>query len=142
MPSATSSNFFANKEMSKLLKGEDYTPPTKIWVGLFTTAPNLDNTGGVEVSTSGTGYKRVPIEQGTGWTGPTGTAQTWSNTQDLVFPTPTGNWGSVRSIALYTAETDGDLLFVGYLTTAKSVSATDNAPIIHANQLRISRATC
>lgn len=142
MPSSTASDYLNQKMLDKLFKGIDFTEPATIWVALMTTVPNLDGTGGVEVSTSGTGYGRKSIVKSTGWVGPSGTAQTYSNAQDIVFDTPTNNWGTIRGIALYDAETSGNLLFSGTLVSAKAISATDNAPIISANQLRVSRATC
>lgn len=143
MASSTQSNYITTKQMDRLLLGVDWTPPTSIWVALFTSVPNLDGTSGVEVSTSGTGYGRKEIVQGSsGWNGASGSALTYSNVNDIVFDTPTQDWGTVRGFGLYDAEVDGNLLYVGYLSTSKTVAATDNAPRILANQLRISRATC
>lgn len=142
MPSATNSNYLAQKQMNHLLKGETWTPPTTIYVALFATVPNLDGTGGSEISTSGTGYARKPIQQGAGWVGATGSTMTYSNAQDVVWDTPTATWGTIRGIGLFDAAVDGNLLYVGYLSAAKLVERSDNPPRILANQLRLLRATC
>lgn len=142
MASSTASNYLNTKQMDFLLKGTAWSAPTTIYVALFTTVPNLDGTGGVEVSSTGTAYKRIGIAQGTGWTNAVGANLTYSNVDILSFETPTANWGTIRGIGLFDAETDGNLLYTGYLVTPKTVSGTDNAPRILANQLRISRATC
>lgn len=143
MPSSTASDYLNGKQMDRLLHGVEWTVPTTIYVALFTTVPNLDGTGGVEVSSTGTAYARVAIPQGsTGWTKAVGSSLTYSNVQILSFETPTNNWGTIRGVGLFDAQTDGNLLFTGTLVTPKTVSGTDNAPRILANQLRISRATC
>lgn len=142
MASSTTSNHLFNKEMKYILKGEAFQVPTTLYVALFTTVPQLTGAGGVEVSTSGTGYQRVPILQNTGWQGPAGTNQEYSNSSDLSFQVPTGNWGTITGCGIYDSQDGGNLYWVGYLTTSKAVTAGDGAPKILANALKISRATC
>jgi hypothetical protein len=143
MASSTTANYLHNKQMKHLLQGVVFTPPTELWIGLFTTVPQLDGSGGVEVSTSGTAYGRVKLASTTaGWTGASGTNQEYSNAADLVFQVPTANWGTIQGLAVYDAQTGGNLMFTAYLTTAKSVSAGDGAPKILAGQLKVQRAVC
>lgn len=143
MPSSTSTNYQFNKFMEYFLKGTAYTPPTSVWLALFTTVPSLAGTGGVEVSTSGTGYGRKQIlSTGTSWNGPSGTNQEWSNAADVTYNVPTGNWGTITGAGLYDAETGGNLLYIATLATAKTVNNGDGAPRVLAGQLKISRATC
>lgn len=142
MASATTSNYLAQKEMDFLLKGISWQPTASVWVALFTTVPQLNGTGGVEVSTSGTGYGRVEVLASNGWTGPSGTNMEYSNAADIVFGVPSANWGTITGIGIYDSETGGNLLFTGYLTTSKAVTSGDGAPKILAGQYRISRATC
>lgn len=142
MPSATTSDYLYDKQMNYLLKNIAWTPPTSIWVALFTTVPALNGTGGVEVSTSGTNYSRVEIPAGSGWQGPSGTNREFSNSTDIVFQVPTANWGTIQGAGLYDAAVGGNLLYVAYLTTPKVVNNGDGAPKILAGQLRITRAYC
>lgn len=142
MPSATTSNYLYDKQMDYLLKNVSWTPPSSLWVALFTTVPNLDGTGGVEVSTSGTNYGRIEILASGGWQGPSGTDREYSNISDLTFLVPTGNWGTIHGAGLYDASVGGNLMYVAYLTTPKVVNNGDGAPKILAGQLRITRATC
>lgn len=143
MPSATSSDYLSQKQMDFILKGTGWTSPTSIYVGLFTTAPNLDGTSGVEVSTTSTAYGRVAIPQG-GWTGPSGANLEYSNTNQIDFSQPTADWGLIVAICLFDSDIGGtnNLLFVSNLQTSKQVSNGDGSPSILAGQLRISRATC
>lgn len=142
MPSSTSTNFSHNAWMGLLLKNTAFTPPSSLWVSLFTTVPALTGTGGVEVSTSGTNYGRVQIQANTGWSGPSGTNQEYVNAADLSFLVPTGNWGTVTGAGLFDAQTGGNLYFIAVMSTPKTVNNGDGAPRILAGQFRISRATC
>lgn len=143
MPSSTATNYQHNKFMNFFLEGGSYTPPTSLWLALFTTIPSLAGTGGIEVSTSGTGYARQEIlSTDASWSGPAGTNQEYSNAADINFAVPTGNWGTVTGAGLYDAETGGNLCYIATLQTPKTVNNGDGAPRILAGQLKISRATC
>lgn len=142
MASSTTSNYLFNAQIGNILKGTPFTPPTQLYVALFTTVPQLSGSGGVEVTTSGTSYQRVAVAQNTGWQGPSGTNQEYSNTTDLVFSVPTGNWGTIVGCGLYDAVDGGNLYWVGYMTTSKAVTSGDGAPKILAGALKISRAVC
>jgi len=143
MPSSTTSNFYYQKSMDYLLKNTPvFTPPTSLWVSLFTSTPSLDGTGGVEVSTVGTNYARVQILASNGWQGPSGANLEYSNLQELVFGVPSANWGTIVGAGLHDAATAGNLYYISFLTTSKTVSNGDGAPKILAGQMRILRAVC
>lgn len=144
MASSSSSDYWHQKMMDFVLKGQSLTPVGTLWVGLFTTVPALAGTGGIEVSTSATSYGRVAINSGTTtqWQGPTGATKDYTNTVDLTYGIPTANWGNVTGAGIFDAETGGNLMYISSLTTAKVVNNGDGAPRILAGQLKISRATC
>lgn len=144
MASSTLSNATSQQYLDYLLKGVALPSlPASLWLALFTTTPNLNGTGGVEVSTSGTGYARVELPRVSGtWTGPTGTNQEYNNTTELVFPVPTGNWGTIVSLGIYDASSNGNLIFISTIATSKQVSVGDGAPRVLASQLKILRAVC
>lgn len=144
MASSTLSNATSQQYLDYLLKGVALPSlPASLWLALFTTTPNLNGTGGVEVSTSGTGYARVELPRVSGtWTGPTGTNQEYNNTTELVFPVPTGNWGTIVSLGIYDASSNGNLIFISTIATSKQVSIGDGAPRVLASQLKILRAVC
>lgn len=143
MASATTGNYWYTAYMNLLLSNTTFTPPSSIYVALMTTVPNLDGTGGVEVSNSGTGYARRPITAGR-WTGPSGTNLTYTNSDDVSFATPTANWGTIVGACLYDSAIGGssNLLYVATFTTPRVVSNGDGAPKILAGQISITRATC
>lgn len=146
MASATTSNYLHTKIFDNILKGETWTPPTTLYLALFTNgSPNLDGTGGTEVTINGsTNYARVAIPQGAGeWSTPSGVNLEYSNLKELTFNVPgSASWGTITSMCLFDAATGGNLLWVGNIGTSKPVSAGDGAPRILPNQLKISRATC
>jgi hypothetical protein len=87
-----------------------YTMPTALWVGLFTTAPTADDgTGGTEVS--GTGYTRVTAVGGTYWN--TATTGSVTNKIAISFPEAGGNWDTIIYVGIFTAQTNGTLLYGG-----------------------------
>lgn len=144
MPSSTLSNSTSQQYLDYLLKGVALpTMATSLWLAMFTTTPNLNGTGGVEVSTSGTGYARVELPRVTGtWTGPTGSNQEYNNTSELIYPIPTGNWGTIVSLGVYDAGTAGNLIFVSTISTSRAITLGDGAPRIQAAQIKVLRASC
>jgi len=146
MMMAAFSNYLQNKLIDWLLRGQSYTPPTTVYVGLFTTDDNAANNSGVEVS--GGSYARVSVSSalanwaGTQSTGSTsvssGTSGTTSNNNVLTFPAPTAAWGSIQGIGIFDAATAGNLLFYAPLTTAKTVNNGDPAPTFPAAALALS----
>lgn len=144
MASSTLSNATGQQILDYILKGVQMPQMnSSLWVAMFTTSPNAQGTGGVEVSTSGTGYKRIEMPRLSGtWTGPGGSNQEYNNTNEIVFPIPTGNWGTIISLGLYDAETNGNLVFYSSVATAKSVQLGDGSPRILPGQLKITKAAC
>lgn len=113
------------------------TPPTNMYVALFTVTPNEDGTGGTEVT--GGAYARVAVTTGTsgsgagsGWTDPTATSSS-TNVGDIVFATATAPWGTVVSSGLYDAITGGNLYDIG-TPPGSTVISTGATPRIPAGQ--------
>lgn len=140
------SDALENSLIDFLFRGQSYSAPTALWVALFTSAPN-DAGGGVEVSTSGTGYARVNLSpslanwagtQGQGTTSASsGQNGTTSNNAAITFPAPTGNWGSISHFGIFSAQTGGTLYWHGALTVAKTVNNGDAAPSFQPAALSI-----
>lgn len=136
---AAFSDYLENKLVDQIFRGQAYTFPSKLYVGLLTAAPS-DTGGGTEVS--GGSYARVETNASlAAWAGTqsagsttasTGTSATTSNNNAVTFPTPTANWGSVTHVGLYDASTGGNLLVWGALTVAKTINNGDSAPSFQA----------
>ena len=129
---AAMSDYLENKIVDWLFRGQTFTPPAGLHVGLLTAAPS-DTGGGTEVS--GGSYARVNLAPSlTNWAGTqaaasttasTGTSGTTSNNSTITFPTPTATWGTVTHFGVYDAASAGNLLFYGALTIAKTINTGD-----------------
>lgn len=126
------SNYLENKVIDWLFRGQTFSPPPGLHVGLLSSAPS-DSGGGTEIS--GNGYARQNISPtlanwaGTQSTGSTtvstGTTGTTSNNVAVTFPTPTASWGAVSHFGIFDSATGGNLLFYGALTIAKTINQGD-----------------
>ena len=123
-----------------LFRTGSFTKPTVMAVALFTAAPS-DSGGGTEVT--GGSYARVdrpPLDANWDAVGAGGTDGHTSNTADIVFPSPTANWGVITHVGIFDATTAGNLLFHGALTTPKTVNSGDPAPKFVAGDLDVTLA--
>lgn len=129
---AAMSDYLENKLIDQVFRGQAYTFPTSLYIGLLTVAPT-DSTAGTEVS--GSAYARVTVTnslanwagtQGAGTTvASSGTTGTTSNNAIISFPTPTATWGTVVAFGIYDAASAGNLLFYGTLSVAKTINNGD-----------------
>jgi hypothetical protein len=123
------SNYLEKKLLDHVLTNTAYTPPTKVYLALFTSDPT-DAGSGTEIT--GGAYARQEITFGAA-SSPGGTSST---TADIVFPVATANWGIVSHVGIYDASTAGNLLFHGALNTARTINI-DNQLVILAGELTV-----
>lgn len=135
-------NHLENRLVDAFLRGQTYTMPTTVYVGLATTSGS-DAACGTEV-VSGS-YARVAVTSSlANWAGTqssgstvasTGTGGTTSNNNALTFPAPTANWGSIVEVCVFDASSGGNALFRTALTASKTVNNGDAAPSFAAGAL-------
>lgn len=128
-------DYFENKLIDQIFRGQAYTFPSTLYVGLLTAAPS-DSAAGTEVT--GGSYARVGVAGSlANWSGTqaaasttasSGTGGTTSNNIALTFPAPTANWGVVTHFGIYDAASGGNLLIYGTLTASKTINNGDAAP--------------
>lgn len=138
------SNYLENKLIDWFFRNQTFTPPSTIYVALYTVAPTAAG-GGTEVS--GGAYARVAVAsslanwagtQATGsTTASTGTSGTTSNNGSITFPTPTAAWGTIVAFGLFDALTSGNLLYFGPLITNQTPGIGSPAPTFAASALSI-----
>ncbi|MGL4477374.1 MAG: phage tail fiber protein [Aeromonas veronii] len=138
------SDYLENKLIDFIFRGQAFTAPTTIHVGLLTAAPS-DAGGGTEVT--GGSYARVAVTSSlANWAGTqsagsttasSGTSGTTSNNGAITFPAPTANWGTVTHFGLYDAASSGNLLYWAALTTPKTINNGDAAPSFAAGALTV-----
>lgn len=91
--------------------------PTEMWIGLSTTAPNINGTNVNEPSGSA-GYSRIKLE-----TLGEPASGVVTNTANIDFNESTASWGTVTHFVIYDAQNGGNLLQYGALSTPRSVEA-------------------
>lgn len=132
---AALSDYFENKLIDQIFRGQAFTFPSTLYFGLLTAAPT-DSSAGTEVS--GGSYARVGVTAslanfaGTQSAGSTsassGTGGTTSNNNAIPFPAPTANWGTVVAVGVYDASSSGNLLAYSALSVNKTINNGDAAP--------------
>jgi hypothetical protein len=109
------SNFLETEILDHVFGGNAYTAPGTLYVGLYTSNPDEDNSG---TEVSGGSYARV---SGTF----TVTDNTASNDAAIEFTTATDLWGTVTHIGVLDASSGGNLLCYAALTTSKAITIGD-----------------
>ena len=105
-----------NLVVSALLNGVNLTAPTTLYLALYTSDPTAADSG---TEISGFSYARQAITFGSPTNG------TVESTNNIVFPTATGTWGTITYAAIRDAITAGNLLISGALASSKSISFGD-----------------
>lgn len=136
------SDYFENKLIDQIFRGQAFTFPSTLYFALYTANPT-DSSAGTEVT--GGSYARVAVTAslanfaGTQSAGSTtassGTGGTTSNNNAITFPAPTANWGTVTGVAIMDASSSGNMLAYAALTASKTVNNGDSAPSFAAGSL-------
>jgi hypothetical protein len=115
---------YAEKKMADHLFGAvTFTPPATLYFALYTATPS-DAGGGTQVS--GTGYARVAVtNNATNFPGCHATTGVTLNGTAVTFPTAGGSWGTVTHWGIFDAESGGNLLAWGALTTPRAIVTGD-----------------
>ncbi len=120
------SDYLESQIGNLLFRTQTAWKPAAIYVALFTAAPS-DSGGGTEVS--GGSYARVAVSQlDAQWNAPSAGNGLFSNVNNITFPTPTANWGTIVAMGIFDASTAGNLLIWGLQTPNKTVNNGDPAP--------------
>lgn len=110
------SNFLENKLLDHVLRSENFTSPTTVFVGLFTSDPGDDNTG---TECTGGAYARQILSV------TTATGGIVTSSADVNFPQATTAWGTISHLGLLDAVTSGNLLMHTPLTTSRVIETGD-----------------
>lgn len=118
------SDFLEDEILDHLLGNASYSAPATTYIALFTATPS-DSGGGTEVT--GGSYARVAFtNNATNWPAASGGAK--ANGVEILFPTPSANWGTVDSFGIFDAATTGNLLYWGTVSPSKTINDGDSAP--------------
>ena len=109
--------FLQNEVLDHVFRNTAYTPPSTVYIGLYTSATGTDGTTGTEVL--GNGYQRKAMAFGASVSGAI------DNTVAVEFPTATGSWGTVTHTAVLDEVTGGNMLAENELTASKAIGSGD-----------------
>jgi len=118
------SDYMENKVIDHMLRNQAFTPPSTLYMALYTVTPS-DAGGGTEVS--GGSYARQTVTLSAASAGAT------SNSADITFPQATADWGTIVAVGIMDAASGGNLLAWGALTTSKTVNNGDQFKILAGN---------
>jgi hypothetical protein len=114
--------YLNNALLNEVFGGTTYTPPETLYIGLSTTTPTTSGNNITEPS--GNGYARVAVANNTANWSVASNGQTKNGTA-ISFPVATGSWGTVTYFFIADAESGGNILGYGALTTAQTVANGD-----------------
>jgi hypothetical protein len=121
-------NFLASELLDHLFTDGAYSPPATLYIGLSSTTPNEDGTNVTEPS--GGSYARVATTAAD-WAAATSADPSVKTTTAVKsFPQASANWvggSNLTHFLLFDADTAGNLLAFGALTTPKPVLSGDTA---------------
>lgn len=128
------STYFLNCIMGNVFKTkENPTLPSKVYLGLSSTAPAVDGSG-VSEPLASAGYERVELtnlgEPSNG---------VISNESEISFPESSASWGTVTHFVLYDAPTNGNLLMFNVLSQSRSVE-TATIVMVKTGSLKLTLA--
>lgn len=128
------STYFLNNIMGNVFKTKtNPILPTKFYLGLSSTAPNLDGTGATEPLVSAN-YSRVEL---TNLSQPVNGVI--SNSSEISFPESSSSWGVMTHFVIYDSQTNGNLLMYENLSQARSVEPS-TIVMIKTGSLKITLA--
>lgn len=123
-------DYAENKILDHITGKTEFTKPT-VYVALSTADPTDDGSGIAEPS--GNGYARVTTD-GDDWDAASSGAT--ANAAAITFPTASGSWGTITHFALFDADTDGNMLAHGDLSSSQAIS-TNQIPRFDIGELDI-----
>jgi hypothetical protein len=114
------SNFLENKIIDHMLRNQAYTPPSTLYLALYTDDPTDADTG---TEVSGGSYARQSFTLSAASGGAS------SNSADITFPQATADWGTITHVGIRDAVTGGNLLMHSALDASKTVDNGDTFKI-------------
>jgi len=122
------SKYLGDAILNEAFRGVNYTPPTTVYLALYTSNPGDENTGS-EVSGGSYARQAVAFDAITNVAG----KSTTMNTLDLVFPVATVSWGTIAYVGVLDALTGGNLLYYGALAASKLIGIGDQFKVVSGN---------
>lgn len=121
---ANASTYLSDAVLNHTLRNTTFTSPTQTYLALFTSDAGLDtNDSGIWTEVSGGDYARVTLSSTAFKAAVSGVTE---NDIDIIFPTATGDWGTITHVAIMDATTAGNVLIWLPLTLDKPITTGDS----------------
>jgi len=114
--------YLEGKILDHVLRNIPYTPPTTIYLALFTADPG--EAGGIATEITDPAYQRKAVTFSTA-VDDVESGKLVKSTIDLDFAQATTEWGTVTHVMLMDAPTEGNGLYYGTVTNPKAISVGD-----------------
>lgn len=112
----SATNSFETAILDTAFRGNVYTQPAGLYVGLFSTAPT-DSTSGTELA--GNNYSRQSVTFAAANTG------SKSSNANVVFSATGNAWSTAVAMGIFDASTTGNLLVYKALSPTRTLNAGD-----------------
>lgn len=125
---ANLSDYLETALVNHIFGGNTWTRPGTIYFALFTTEPTDASQSELQIGANG--YARVLVANNTTTWGTSAGAGVNARTTaiEIAFPQCIdNNWGEVRGVGIYDAQTGGNLLVWATLSTPKTINVGDTA---------------
>ena len=114
--------YLEGKILDHVLRNIPYTPPTTIYLALFTADPG--EAGSLAAEITDPAYQRKAVTFSTA-VDDVESGKLVKSTIDLDFAQATTEWGTVTHVMLMDAPTEGNGLYYGTVTNPKAISVGD-----------------
>lgn len=123
------SDYLENKILDHILGKVTYTAPDTVYIGL---AAEVNDDGSISGEPTEASYARVTVANNA-INFPAASNGSKSNGTDIVFGEATGDWGTVNYAFIADADTGGNVLLYGGLTTPKTINSGDIVKFLTGN---------
>lgn len=123
-------NYFEN-QMLNLMRSQNITAPTTLYLALFMSNPGDTGTEGTEISY--TGYARMPISFAAPYQ--SGSSMILENAEQISFAEAASSVGNVTHVAIYDRLTGGNMLLYAQLESVLTVQA-NVTPVFRAGAIK------
>jgi len=117
--------YLANKLNDHVLKGVVYTPPTNVYIALFTSDAGLNtDVEGDQLEITHASYTRLTIDDATK-SFITSVDKVSSNNENWEYPVATDLWGDITHAAVMDDLTSGHVLYWGQIAVPTNIDTND-----------------
>jgi hypothetical protein len=127
------SNWLSAQLLNAALRNMAFTPPTTVFLALYTSDPTAADTG---TEVSGGSYARKAVTFGA--PAVAGGKQTVVSMADVEFPIATADWGLVTHVGIRTALTGGNLMWTTTPTSGARTIQSGDKPKFLASSVQVS----